>query len=717
MSMEIKIGPPHLIIHQGRAMLLTEPDGQIRSPSSKGLFFRDTRVMSHWTIYSDGEPWTLLNSGTPTSVDANILLVNGEFTTEQGIVPAHVIGLSIERCINGGIHEDLDLTNHRAQAVHFNLEIMLLSDFADIFEVKSGRAVRRGRIVTEWSFEHQQLSMRYSHRDFHRALIVTAAHTGSDAVYANGQISFPVHLAPHESWHCCMNYELVDGDKHFPAPARCCGRQASQRSERGFATANDRILTVQSGSEAFDQLFRQAVDDIKALELSVDIGGRARMVSAAGLPWFVALFGRDNLVAALQRMVVNPAFSTDVLDALGALQATELDNYRDAEPGKILHELRLGELAHFKLVPHTPYYGTADATPLYLIALHSAWRWIGDDVLSSERLEVAERCLEWIDQYGDRDGDGFQEYGTRSSAGYENQSWKDSGQALIYPDGSLVSNPKALCELQGYVYDAWLRTAEIYDHVKNVARAASLRCKAARLFTQFNESFWDQESGFYAFALDGEKRKVLSVASNPGHCLWSGIVAPERAEAVISRLRKPDMWSGWGIRTLSANHFAYNPHSYQNGAVWPHDNALIAQGFRRYGFSDEANDVARDVVAAGNYFARHRMPEVYAGLDRTQAPFPAQYLGANVPQAWAGGSIFVFFQTMLGLRANAQDNLLYIDPVIPSWVDHLGIQNVRVGNQTFDLQLWHSGGQSRFEVLKGDTDRVISKPITWKDFL
>ena len=258
------------------------------------------------------------------------------------------------------------------------------------------------------------------------------------------------------------------------------------------------------------------------------------------------------MIVSLQNILIFPEFARGSLDILGSLQAKEDDPFRDAEPGKIFHELRYGELAHFKLIPHTPYYGTADATPLYLITLHAAWRATGDQTLLERHLQTIEGCLSWIDQHGDRDGDGFQEYQTRSPVGYENMGWKDSGDCVVYPDGSLVKGPKALCELQGYVYSAWIRIAEVFDALGNGDRAAELRAKAAALFERFNTAFWDDELGFYAYALDGDKRKVLTVASNAGHCLWSGIVPRERAKSVVERLMAPDMWTGWGIRTLSA---------------------------------------------------------------------------------------------------------------------------------------------------------------------
>src|SRR5258708_21330735 len=295
-------------------------------------------------------------------------------------------------------------------------------------------------------------------------------------------------------------------------------------------------------------------------------------IPAAGLPWFVAPFGRDSLLVSLQNILIYPKFARGALEILGKLQAKEDDPYRDAEPGKILHELRYGELAHFKLIPHTAYYGTADATPLYLITLHAVWRATGDQALLERHLEAAEGCLEWIDKYGDRDGDGFQEYQTRSPVGYENMGWKDAGDAIVYPDGSLVKGPKALCELQAYVFDAWLRMAEVFDALDLPDRAEALRAKAGVLFKRFNEAFWDEELGFYVFALDGDKKKVLTVASNAGHCLACGIVPRDRAKRVMDRLMAPDMGSGAGSRTLSALNPAFNPFNYQPASLWPPDN-------------------------------------------------------------------------------------------------------------------------------------------------
>jgi glycogen debranching enzyme len=716
MTFKVQVGPAQIAIHQGQTVLVTEPDGQVRWPSQHGLYFRDTRVISAWAIYANGEPWELLNGGAVSSHEARICQTNRAFESEDGPIAARTLGLVIGRHIDAGLHEDIDITNNSLNPVRFNLEIAIRADFADIFEVKSGRIVRRGRITTAWSQKRQALHITYRNKDFCREVIVlTGEGDGEPVVNANGRLSFEIALDAGQAWHRCLMYDLVDGEKRNLAPRGCTDTAEISNYAVEMEDWRRVVLKIGTSNEEFYRFYNQGVQDMEALRLPLAGTDHMVFVPAAGLPWFVALFGRDTLIASLQTMIVYPEFASGALEVLGRYQATERDDYRDAEPGKILHELRYGELAHFKLIPHTPYYGTADATPLYLVALHSAWRATGDRALIEHHLPHAEACLTWIDAYGDRDGDGFQEYETRSPAGYENMGWKDSGDAVMYPDGTLVRGPKALCELQGYVYDAWLRMAEIYDELGNGVSAAALRKKAAVLFRKFNDAFWDEESGFYAFALDGEKKKVLSVASNAGHCLWSGIVAPERAGAVVERLMRDDMRSGWGIRTLSADHPSFNPYNYQTGAVWPHDNALIALGMRRYGFAAEAAAVAREISGAASHFLLNQLPELYAGLQRNPGSFPVQYLGANVPQAWAAGAPFMLLEAMLGLQQDAPRGKLYVDPALPAWLPDVTLTDLRLGQERFEIRFWRDGNDTNFEVLKGRKDAVkrMSAALTW----
>ncbi|MGA7384943.1 MAG: glycogen debranching N-terminal domain-containing protein [Methylocella sp.] len=706
MPFVVQIGPPQISIHQGQAVLISDPDGQINWPSERGLYFLDTRVVSSWTVYANGEVWELLNGGAVTYYAARIFLTNRSIATEAGMIAPRTLGFTISRWIYGGMHEDLDITNNSMKPIKFQLEIAIRCDFADLFEVKSGKIVRRGRITTEWSQVHQQLHTVYCNRDFSRSVIISAHNFPKEPVYANGRLSFEVALDPGEAWHTCLLYTLQDNGKHSAPPHHCIEHHPTSSHAETLADWLRTVAKIQTSNEEFYRLFRRALEDMAALRLPVEGTDHIVFLPAAGLPWFIAPFGRDSLIVSLQNILIYPEFARGALDMLGSLQAKEDDPYRDAEPGKIFHELRYGELAHFRLIPHTPYYGTADATPHYLITLHAAWRATGDQALLGRHLETVEGCLSWIDNYGDRDGDGFQEYQTRSPVGYENMAWKDSGDSVVYPDGALVEGPKALCELQGYVYAAWIRMAEVFDALGKCDRAGELRAKAAALFERFNAAFWDDELGFYAYALDGDKKKVLTVASNAGHCLWSGIVPRERAKIVVERLMAPDMWTGWGIRTLSAGNPAFNPYNYQTGSVWPHDNGIIAMGFKLYGFGAEAGRIAHDISVAASHFLLNQLPELYTAFQRDETTFPVQYIGANVPQAWAAGSIFMLTQAMLGFLPDAPRNKLYVDPLLPEWLPDITICDLRVGRHKFDIRFWRGGERTEFEVLNGDAKLV-----------
>ena len=706
MPFKVQVGPPQIAIHQAMTVLVSESDGQINWPSDKGLYFFDTRLISAWSVYANGTEWDLINGGAISFDAARIFLTNKAFLTEDGAIPRQTIAFSICRAIDQGLHEDLDITNHGQKPVRFNLEIAIRSDFADVFDVKSKRDIRRGHIATDWSEARQTLRTTYHNADFSRSVAVSVGRGDSRAVFANGRLSLEVKLPPGGAWHCCLLYEFADGDKRYHASHHCAVHAEGSSQAQAHRDWRQTVLKVRTSNEEFYRFFHQAIDDMAALRLPISGTDHMVFLPAAGLPWFMAPFGRDSLIVSLQNILVYPEFARGSLDVLGRWQSKERDDFRDAEPGKIMHELRYGELAHFKLIPHTPYYGTADATPLYLITLHAAWRATGDQSLLEKYLPVAEAGLDWIDQYGDRDGDLLQEYQTRSPVGYENMAWKDAGDSMTYLDGTPVRGPKALCELQGYVYDAWVRMAEVFDALGKPDRAKTLRQKAAALFAKFNETFWDEEAGFYAYMLDGEKRKVMTIASNPGHLLWSGIVPPDRAARVVARLMAPDMNSGWGIRTLSSEHPAYNPYSYQNGSVWPHDNSLIALGFKRYGFSTEAGQIARDISEAASHFMLNQLPELYAGVQRTEANFPVQYLGANVPQAWAAGSCFALLQAILGIQQDAPEDRLYVDPDLPDWLPDVTLLDLRLGRRHLDIRFRRDGDKTVWDVLRGDAKVV-----------
>jgi glycogen debranching enzyme len=706
MSFKVQVGPPQIAIHQAMTVLVSESDGQINWPGDKGLYFFDTRLISAWSVYANGMPWELLNGGAMNFDASRIFLTNKAFLTEDGPILSQTLAFMLSRVLDQGMHEDLDITNHGQKPVRFNLEIAIRSDFADVFDVKAKRDIRRGHINTDWSEPRQTLRTTYRNADFSRSVAISVGRADSRAVFANGRLSFEVKLPPGGRWHCCLLYEFADGDKRYHAMHECTQHADDSPQTLAHRDWRQTVLKLRTSNEEFYRFFHQAIDDMAALRLPIEGTDHMVFLPAAGLPWFMAPFGRDSLIVSMQNILVYPEFARGSLDVLGRWQAKERDDFRDAEPGKIMHELRYGELAHFKLIPHTPYYGTADATPLYLITLHAAWRATGDHSLLEKYLPNAEAALDWIDNDGDRDGDMLQEYQTRSPVGYENMAWKDAGDSMTYLDGSPVRGPKALCELQGYVYDAWVRMAEVFDALGRPDRARALREKAAALFVKFNDTFWDEDTGFYAYMLDGQKQKVMTVASNPGHLLWSGIVPPDRAARVVARLMAPDMNSGWGIRTLSSNHPAYNPYSYQNGSVWPHDNSLIALGFKRYGFSTEVGHIARDISGAASHFLLNQLPELYSGVERAGANFPVQYLGANVPQAWAAGSCFALLQAMLGIQPDAPNDRLYVDPDLPDWIPDLTLMDLRLGRRHLDIRFRRVGDKTEWDVVRGDASVV-----------
>lgn len=702
--MRVSVGTPILMINHGSTFMATDLNGNINSESHLGIFCDDTRFLSHYSCYVNSKPWIRLTSTTTTYYAARVYLSNPEFTTKNGVISQGSLSLLISRTVEQGIHEDLDLTNHGLQPVSFNLEIAIQSDFADIFEVAANQFVHRGHIETRWDEQENQLETSYRHDNFYRCLIYQPTNYSSNPHYANGRIIFEISLAPGESWHSCCKYNLIDNQYRREAVDFCYQATVdptviNTEIERLHQQWSKSVTDLVCSNEDVVRLYRQSVEDLGSLRLYDYDFAPDVWLPAAGVPKFVTLFGRDSLTISLQNMIVYPGFALGALQKLAQLQTTELDDWRDAQPGKILHEIRQGELAYFQQIPHTPYYGTADATPLFLILLHETWKWLGDNSLLQEYRDVMLRCLDWIDNYGDLDGDGFQEYQTKSSRGIENQGWKDSGEAIVYPDGSQVKAPKALCELQGYVFDAWIRTAEIFDVLGEGNLAQELRNKANQIQVNFEDKFWCEDLGYYAFALDPDKQPVRSLSSNIGHCLWSGIVSPERAKLVVQRLMQPDMWSGWGIRTLSTNNPAYNPYSYHLGSVWPHDNGIIAMGFKRYGFAAEVAQVTHGIFDAAKYFSGYRLPELFAGIRREPGAFPVPYIEANVPQGWAAASVFHLLQAMLGLQADAPKKLLYVDPYLPEWLPEIALHHVEIGNSCVDLRFWREGEITRWDAV------------------
>ncbi len=718
MTIEIKVGPPVITISQGRTFMVTDRRGYITADGDHGIYATDTRFINYYQLFINRAPWKLINSSQLNFYTARFQLTNPVSNIVEGHLAAHTLGLTLDRQVNEGIHEELAIVNYSGQKISFLLELALRSDFADISEVRANTITPRGKQETRWHARTKQLRTTYDHEDYHRAFIYQITHADSPVSYANGRLFFEIELAVNAQWQACGDIILEHGQsRKKPGPNLCSYELGDSKAK----PSNDfdekqarwlaRCTTIETPHNDLYRMYHQAISDMGALRMyDMDVSDEA-WVPAAGVPWFVTLFGRDSLTASFQNMLVSPGFARGALKRLAEYQASKRDDWRDAQPGKIMHEIRFGELAHFHQVPFTPYYGTADATILYLIVLSETYRWTGDIGLLKEYRKVIDGCLDWIDHYGDLDGDGFQEYKTFSTPGYDNMGWKDAGHAVVYADGTQVKQPKGLVELQGYVYDAKTRMAEVFQALGDTERAQALLQQARVLQHNFNQAFWMEDEGCFAYGLDPEKQQITSIASNAGQCLWGGIAEQEKAERTARRLLQEDMWSGWGIRTLSSKNPSYNPYEYQLGSVWPQDNGIIAAGLKRYGLANEANQVIRGVFDAINRFDSYRPPEVFAGIQRRgDADFPVLYPGgANTPQAWATGSIFHMLRTILGLRADAPNKRLYVNPTLPDWLPEITLNRVNVGQCFLSLHFWREGDVSRWEVRETSAEKHVAK--------
>jgi glycogen debranching enzyme len=628
-----------------------------------GFFYKDTRHLSRWVLTINGVAPVALSTDSVEYYFAQFFLAPPTGT----IYRDPTLSLIRRRLIGEGFVEEVTLMNHGATPAELVVRFEAGADFADLFEVKDVLA-KKGTLYQ--TVGGGDLVLGYRRGDFVRETQIGS----SEPAEVDGQaLVFRVRVEAKSEWTTRLEVRPVIGCE-VCVPKHHSGQLAARPNVRGSLQQwLENAPRVSAQPYLLRLLYGRSMIDLAALRFYPDILPGAS-IPAAGLPWFMALFGRDSLITSYQALPFVPELAATTLRVLAACQGKRVDDFREEEPGKILHELRFGELTAFGERPHSPYYGSADSTPLFLVLLDEYERWTGDSALARELEGPARAALNWIDGFGDRDGDGYVEYQRKTEAGLDNQCWKDSWNSIVYRDGRLAPPPRATCEIQGYVYDAKVRCARLAREVWNdEALAGRLAQEAADLKRRFNCDFWVDDREFFALALDGEKRRVDTLTSNIGHLLWSGIVEEDRASPVLRHLMGPRLFSGWGVRTMAEAEGPYNPIEYHNGTVWPHDTALIAAGLARYGDRAGAGRLALALFQAASFF-EWRLPEVFAGYARDRTVYPVEYPTACTPQAWASGAPLLLFRVLLGLEPCG--DRLTSDPVLPAGIGSLAIRGI-----------------------------------------
>jgi len=699
-----------LALKSGAVFVCARPDGDIRPAraSGEGLYAQDTRHLSELRLTLGGARPVLLSSVMESGHHAVINATNPGLRADGDVmVPQETLNVRRTVLIADRLFYGVRVRSFRPDPVATTVEVSLAADFADVFEVRGVERRTSGRLLPP-TRDGDRLRFSYLARDDQRReTLIELKPSPARVIIDRGRV------------HVAWEMELGTGEAFSllitVLPARDGRRRAGPTPERSAARLDaahagwvGACAAITTDNELFDRLIEASVRDLHALMMPVG----SDQLPAAGIPWYVAPFGRDSLLSACESLMINPEVARGTLLVLAGLQAHEDEAWRDAEPGKILHELRTGELARTGHIPHTPYYGTVDATPLFLMVAGGYYRWTLDLDTMRQLRPALDAALAWIDEWGDRDGDGFIEYERRAPAGLVNHGWKDSHDCIVHADGSLAKGPIALVEVQGYVYEAKLRIADVYDALGDSPRADRLRAEASELRAAFNEAFWDPDEGFFALALEGRKAQVRSVTSNPAHCLYCGIVDDNKAALVAERLMAPDMFSGWGIRTLSGSSPAYNPMSYHNGSVWPHDNAIAAAGLKRYGFDAATNRIAAGLFDVASGARDFRLPELFCGFQRDGSRAIVAYPVACIPQAWAATAPFMLLQAMLGISAHAPQNRLTVDrPRLAEWLGGVEIHGIRVGGSKVSLAFRETGtGSTGFSLLdqQGDVRVTMS---------
>jgi glycogen debranching enzyme len=655
-------GPPIVAGHgtttllEGSTFCTSDDTGDITPGSPHGLFVADTRAISGWQLLVGGEPVERLAADVSEPFAAT-------FVTRSHPKPGHADSALLvlrRRSIDRGMREEITVRNVGREAVATTLEMAIATDLADLFAVKEGRS---GHIPREWTVKDDCLVVTDA--------TITVEVSGSGAEHSAGVLRWRLTLAPRAEQHVTVTV-AVPGVAAFAAPFH---RLLEWRA---------RSPVVTSRRASLGHIVRRGLEDLGMLRIS-DPDHPERAAVAAGAPWFMALFGRDSLITSLFAMPVDVGLAHGTLQMLADRQGRTTDPLSEEEPGRILHEERVGSAARRALGGGTAYYGSADATPLFVITLGELARWCGDTDEVRALIPHADAALAWVRDIGDRDGDGFVEYQRPTDRGLQNQGWKDSWDGVTFADGTLAQTPIALCEVQGYAYAAWLARADLAGIMGDIALADECRQRARDLKVAFNEAFWLPDRGWFALGLDKDKRPIDSLTSNMGHCLWTGIVDDDKAPAVAAHLVGPELFSGWGVRTLASSMTAYNPMSYHNGSVWPHDNAIAAAGLMRYGFVEEAHLIVLALLDAAEQVGG-QLPELFCGFDRDALPLPVPYPTSCSPQAWAAATPLSLLRTLLQLEPTS------VAPRVPVELLPLRVDGLRVGSTRLAVEVDAVGG-------------------------
>ncbi len=677
-----------ITILEGSTFCICDDVGDVGGWATSGLFAEDTRFLSILKLTINGKRPLLLTSDKVDYFSAAFYLRN----PASDELPSDQVSITRERFIGEAMQDRILVQNQGMEPLSFELAIEVGCDFADIFAVKDyDFALGDPRhadplpqlVECLYDAENDQFLLADETGVPAKTQVILSRKGDVDGP----RVAFRIELEPRERWDLRVDIvPIPDGNQVVPRLAERRFGDELARVRESLAAWQLRVPQLRATWDDLAHAFGRSVSDLASLRMHGRENGLGKL-PAAGMPWFMTVFGRDTLITCLQTLLFGPELAVTALEVLGDLQSTVDDPARDAEPGKIVHELRRGKAARNW---HGTYYGTVDATPLYLVLLSEVWRWTDDSGLVENLKEPALNALEWIDKRGDLDGDGFVEYQKRSRRGLDNQSWKDSHDSQRFSDGTIAEAPIAPCEVQAYVYDAKRRTAELAREVwRDRELADRLDREADELRDRFDEAFWtDARGGYYVLALDKDKRQVDSLCSNIGHLLWSGIVPEERVDPIVDALMGDALWSGWGIRTMSTADKGYNPLAYHNGTVWPHDNSLCAWGLARYGRWPEAHRIIRQMLTASRHFD-YQLPEVFAGLPRTETRFPIAYPTAARPQAWAAGTPVLLLQLLLGLSPDRRQNTLetLAPEELPAWAGSLRLSSVRAFDRLWEVRV------------------------------